>query len=236
MNPTADNKNRVAQTKSKLFKCWKKCAETEEGTIMLKCLLESDIGTNDLENFLNKQQGCRKSKGKGGGSRAGNKDKVKGIRFLMQCKITDNIQLETELRKERAKLRKALETLMGGKNMKGMRNFVTKTKKYVVRHRESVRKKYHDKIKHLSMKNAKKEKCDILPETLNRYSASAVFQEECLMAAEELSGPVIVEDCDDDKLSLNEDEVEVLMKGPKFSVYRSCDRETFLECMEAAFA
>ena len=140
---------------------------------MMKCLLESDIGTNDLESFPNKQQDCRRSKGKG--SNCGRRDKKEWLRLLMSCKITDNIQLESELRGERGRLRGTLERQMGGKTAKCMRNFIAKVKKCVMRHHESVRKKNVDKVRHLSMKNVDKSKECLLPETLSRYSAAAVF-------------------------------------------------------------
>ena len=55
------------------------------------------------------------------------------------------------------------------------------------------------------------------------------------MAAEKLSGPVVVEDMKGQAVELDEDEISLLTKGPKFSVYKNCDREAFLEGMEAAF-
>ena len=78
---TAGLHDRVAKTKSKLQRCWRKCTEVEEGTVLLKSLLESDLGTNDLESFLNKQQECRNSRVKGKGTKAGGKDKLDCVRI-----------------------------------------------------------------------------------------------------------------------------------------------------------
>ena len=231
---TAGPSDCVAKTKSKLRRCWVKCAEVEEGTVLLRGLMESDLGTSDLEYFLLNQQECRKSVKKGKGSKAGGKDKLDCVRVLMKAKISDNIQLEVELRRKRERLRGVLETKMGGRNVRCLRNYIDKVKKSVAVIRESVRKKNFIKLQHLSKKHRDKKK-SILPEQLKRYTGTAIFQEECLMAAERLNGPVVVEDMDGEAVDLGEDEIALLSKGPKFSVYKRCDRESFLESMEAAF-
>ena len=55
------------------------------------------------------------------------------------------------------------------------------------------------------------------------------------MAAEKLSGPVVVEDANGDNVKLDDCEVALLTKGPKFSIFKRCTREGFIEAMEIAF-
>ena len=94
---------------------------TEETTAMLKRLLESNVCTNDLERFFDSQKKCRKSGGKS--ESLWERDRKIGVRIFMGIKIRDNMRLETELRSERANLRKSLERQMGGNTFLDEQNF-----------------------------------------------------------------------------------------------------------------
>ena len=44
-----------------------------------------------------------------------------------------------------------------------------------------------------------------------------------------------MEDENGKKVSLDENEIALLMKGPKFSFYKNLDKESFMEATEVAF-
>ena len=62
----------------------------EEGTILLRSLLKSDLGPSDLEYFLDFQEQSKNSKKKGMGTKNGKKDKLDGIRLLMKAMTTSS--------------------------------------------------------------------------------------------------------------------------------------------------
>ena len=176
----------VAKTRKRLLKGWKKFAAAEEVSVMLKRLISLEVTTEDLDNILDNQQNCRKSKKKGRGTREGERDRKKGAKVLMEGKINDNKQVELEELRERNSVRNELEKKMGGPKVNQYRKMIREIKSEVKKHRKKVRKKLEEKTEHLfeSQKPAE----EVLPETLRRYGAAGIFQKECLLAAQKLSG------------------------------------------------
>ena len=203
---------------------------------MLRRLKECQVGTEDVEHLMEQQLGTRRSVGRGKNSKVGRKERREGVVFLLDQKIKDNLLLECQRRKERGRARKGLERIMGGRNKRQCRNFIAGLSKEMEDHRSKVRKKNDDKVDFLVEKwRGEEKKKNSLPPSLSRYQGAKIFQEECLMAAETLGGAVIVEDENGETVKFDEDEIALLMKSPKFSVYRNLTKEDFMEVMEVAF-
>ena len=72
ISDTTANQKAVAKTKGILRTAWLKCTEAEETTRMLRILMKSGVGTNDLERFVAQQNNSKRAKkGKRGGREGG---------------------------------------------------------------------------------------------------------------------------------------------------------------------
>ena len=161
------------------------------------------------------------------------RDRKDTLELMLFSKIRDSKLQEGELRTRRTSVRKTIEYLVGGPNSRRYKNIIRSMKGRMVRFRESVRKKNVAKHEHLRKKYGVRNAGFELPEALERYGDCEIFSEQCKLAAQELKGPVVVED-EDHKVELTEDEIAFLTKGPSYCTYKVMDRETFLHNAEVA--
>ena len=103
------------------------------------------------------------------------------------------------------------------------------------RKRQEVRKQHKDQLRAILIsKIGRKDEKVKLPKELKRYKNARIFKEDArrLFKPETIIGPVMIglEDC-----LLDDDEIAVLCKGPKFCIWRILSKERYLVEAEKCF-
>ena len=98
----------IAKLKGALREDWLGVVRAEERTCFLRGLVMAGVGTNDVENFISKQEGIRFRRDHGRGHEK-DRDNVRG---LMQSKLDDSIWDADRRRDIRNKLRARLERML----------------------------------------------------------------------------------------------------------------------------
>ena len=223
-----DKEGDVAKLKGALWEDWLGVVRAEERTCFLRGLVVAGVGTNDVENFIAKQESIRfrrdNVRGKGN-----DRDNVVG---LMQCKLDDSIWDADRRRDMRNKLRARLERLL--QNKKSMyKRFIHKMRDKVVNERDMLKKTHSRKFREIRLKRSE-QKQFTLPDGLERYKNAKIFSDEHAgeFVTGEVLGPVIV---GGNTTLLSGDEVAALSRGPKFTIRRILSRERFLVELEKSF-
>ena len=161
--------------------------------------------------------------------------------FLMIKKTQDSKAEEDKKRKERARARQELETRFGSRTHKCKR-IINNTKTRINKQRQKIQQKHKKKISSYKSKTkAKAKKMNDkqkdpkkynIPRELDRYTDIKVFSSNEEITPEDMKPPVII----GEDVVLTEEEEEVLKLGPKFTLRRVLDRETFLVEVEKALA
>ena len=221
---SVSDRQMVAKVESDLWKAWRKCTKAEETTKVLGRLHSDGVGTNDLEAFEKRQARRRLGKGKG--------DRVEGIINLqMKTKLQNSVEWEVKVRKERDRIRLQFEKMTGRRSTR-CKTTINKIKDNMCKLRRTLQRENEDKVKHIRGKVKKKEEYQ-LPEELSRYSDAKIYKSDEEMEPETLRGPVTIVG-GKQKVSLNEDEITILTRGPKYAIRRILNKERFLIEMEKA--
>ena len=93
--------------KGALRQDWLRVVRAEERSILFKELISGRLGTDDVENFIAKQNGLKHSKG--GGRVKGYEEDRGRVTENMVKKLEDSLQDEKERRSQRNKTRSRLE-------------------------------------------------------------------------------------------------------------------------------
>jgi hypothetical protein len=137
----ANEKHTIASVESDVVRVWKRCMVAEERTRLLEDLLMEGLGTNEIEDFMDKQDNKKRGRGKG-------KRDSEVIEQQMKGKWDDCVQWERKMRRERGRLRGKLEKILGSKSTR-YRKFVNRTRDKIAKERLEIRRKNEEKVFHL---------------------------------------------------------------------------------------
>ena len=202
----------TAQDRRELRKITYQVVEAEERGVLIRNLLSKGVGFREEEEFWKKE----KLKLKGGKEF----DKKKGIvNLAMKEKLQDNYKHLVKLKKLRTKLAGRIENKVGMTTMRKIRSDIKNGTK-VIRHR--TKEKYKNKEKFLVRKYGRK-LCDGMDGLAGldkvdrlKYEGAKIFDPEHKWVTEAAKPPSIV--CSGtNEVTLNEDEMNWLKLGPKFS-------------------
>ena len=219
----------VARLEGALWKEWMGLVKAEERTNLLRGLLLLGLGTNDIENFVGKQESLRFRKDGDGKVSLVSRENVKN---LMGAKLSDS--------EDDVSVRKVLKDWLRNKLEKRMKNNVARYKKFCNKTRDNVNNlrkelklKNENKVRHIRMRRKQESKFKLPPE-LERYKYAGIFTEgaEEHFKPGQILGPVVV---GGNSSLLSKMEAMVLTKGPKFTISRVLSKEKFLVEMEKAF-
>ena len=223
-----DKEGNTAILKVALWDDWLGVVRAEERTNFLNGLVRAGVGTNDVENFISKQESIRFKRDRGGDEV--DRDNVRG---LMQSKLSDSIWDADRRREIRNKLRARLEMILMKKRKSEYKRFIHKVRDRVGKERADVKRLHEKKFREIRMKRTAETKFT-LPEGLERYQNAKIFSDDHSgkFVPDKILGPVVV----GGNLSLlSKEEVAVLARGPKFTIRRILSRERFLIELEKAF-
>ena len=219
----------VARLEGALWKEWMGLVKAEERTNLLRGLLLLGLGTNDIENFVGKQESLRFRKDGDGKVSLVSRENVKN---LMGAKLSDSEDDVSVRRVLKDWLRNKLEKRMKN-NVARYKKFCNKTRDNVNNLRKELKLKNENKVRHIRMRRKQESKFKLPPE-LERYKYAGIFTEgaEEHFKPGQILGPVVV---GGNSSLLSKMEAMVLTKGPKFTISRVLSKEKFLVEMEKAF-
>ena len=210
--------------REKLLGICKGIKEEEEKLNLLTTLQSKGLVTRDIMSFVNKQASIRTH----------NKwpDRLTGRR-AMSAKISDAHKTLQWRRSQNRLLKNTCLRLLGNKKHKlnrWMKSIRQETNRKS--HNGKTEKKYLKKIDHLSKiqkdmwrDKTPKYKASSVPHRLREYASLPIFKlPKDLPQPEELMAPFICHPT----IKLNENELAILKKDPKFSLMEQCDEESFM--------
>ena len=219
------SEGKAAKVESDVVKCWFRCMYAEERTKLIGELVYLGIGTNDIENHEAKQSQLRFGRDRG-------VRKTAIIQQSMKVKLKNCQDWEGVKRKERNMSRAKLEGLIDRKSTR-YKSFVNRTRDKINNTRREVQNKNMNKVAHLKAKVKMERWKWRLPENLMRYEETRIFSEDSTISPEELKGPVTIEG-GKQVVTLGQNEIKILTRGPKFTIRRCLNRERYMVEMEKA--
>ena len=205
--------------------------EAEENRRFLEVMRRKGIGTAEMEAVIQQQLKMKKVRD----------DKYKRRKELLNTlfgeKLDDAKAWEREQRKKRNRKRKEIEERMGKKS-KTYDRLISEIKDKTKRTRTKKRQEYEKKAKWLENKyrrRAEEQDKPDLPRWLEKYQECKIFMKACNMMAEQVKGPVLVEE-EGKPIPFSENEKKALSLGPKFCVFEKEDLEEFLSGIEISLA
>ena len=206
--------------REKLLDSCKKLKDEEQKLNLLTTLQSKGLVTRDIMSFVNKQASIRTY----------NKwpDNLTARR-AMSAKISDSFKSLQRLRVQGKWTKNIYFNILGRNRQKFNRLYKSIKREISEKHQIS---KNDKKIKHLSKiqkhmwgDRTPKYRASTVPTRLKEYSSLSIFKlPQDLPQPEELMDPFICHP----KIKLNENELRILKKDPKFSLMDPCDKETFL--------
>ena len=230
--PNGDTTDQLKQKTShmeiKVMRC-------EERNVFIGELIKLGLGTKEVENFIVKQERLRR--GTGGGILGDNDFREILLREremvdnAMKNKLTDSLVEAVEKKMELMNLKKRLWWRIGKESEK--RKFSNRLRDTVNLQRKKVKKEHKDQIRAIRI-DSKKLKEVKLPKELRRYRTAKIFDEDArkIFRPGEILGPVTV---GLEENLLDDEEIAVLRRGPKFCCRRILCKERFLIEMEKCF-
>ena len=210
--------------REKLLGSCKRIKEEEEKLNLLTTLQSKGLVTRDIMSFVNKQASIRTH----------NKwpDRLTGRR-AMSAKISDTYKTLQWRKSQNRVIKNTCLHLLGNKKHKLNRWMKTiKRESHEKSQDQKTEKKYYRKIDHLD-KIQKDMWCDrgprykasTVPQRLREFASLPIFKlPKDLPQPEELMTPFICHPT----IKLNENELTILKKDPKFSLMEQCDEESFM--------
>ena len=201
------------------FTCdsWDRLAVSQCRLEMLRILVKSDIGLNEVEDYnqeLNLKLKSRALRERGPLANRG------VVRVAMRTKLRDEVRLSNECMRERDKDRRRIKSIYGDKSvttkafLKGLKN-----ESDIIR--QDLRKKYLDKIAHLRRKFEKKrtELLENKPKKYHGFEDAKVFDKEKFEGIK--VNEIKVSQVGD--INLSDEEKSVLRLHPKFVIRDKID-------------
>jgi hypothetical protein len=195
-----------------------KVMEAELRSKLLKTLAKEGLATNEVAKFVFNQVKSRKVRKEN--------DYSDMIKSRMNEKIEDSKTDANILRKERKEKRKELGKLVNPESTK-YKNIMKKLESKKNRIKEQVKTKNSEKIKTYRKEQKDhhlRNKVSSHQEYPDQYAELRIFKNENI-PPEPLKPPVIASK----DITLTEEEIMVLSKGPKFTLRNIMDRATYLE-------
>ena len=207
----------------------------EERTVFLGDLIKIRRGTREVERYVRKQEELR-HESKENMTRDDVEEMMVRERDIvmnsMQNKLSDNISKGVRKGRELHQIKARLFWRM--KREVDRKKFTNTLNDRLCRKRQEVRLDHNNQLRAIRI-DCKKDDRMRLPPELKRYKKVKVFRKDAGESYKpgKAIGPVVVGL--EDKL-LDDDEIAVLCRGPKFCVRRVMDDERFLmECEKSCF-
>ena len=203
----------------KLEKCWKKLAQTESNVFLFSELLKRDISTQDIFFFALKQAKIRK---------VHKKLDPPLSRAAMRSKLNDACAMAIRQRQELKKLKLELLHSVEDKRFKQKR-MVKQIRLNVESFKQTLKAKDMNKITRYEllqnrMKEAQENSTFVLPKSLEKFRDLMVFSSgKIVLDGAEIDPPMVC----DENISLSQNELLLLSKGPKFSVRKDLKENEF---------
>ena len=223
---TASEVPTAKKLKGTVISEWKALVRAEERSNLLRELVWEGLGTDDVENFMDGQRYLRSESSNGEGR---DRDNIKNC---MINKVEDSVRDEEKRRHKKNRSRAKLERLLI-KSKSEYKRYINMVREKIAKLRRELRIENKNKVREIRIER-KKEKKYKLPDILERYENAKIFSDELAKEFKpgDKLGPVIVGG--NTKL-LSQDEIEVLCRGPKFTIRRILSKERFLIELEKAF-
>ena len=231
------NGDTTANLKQKTLTMALKVMRCEERNVFFGELLQAGLGTKEVENYIAKQEYLRREGLEGDigdvvqETIAGREREVVGK--SMENKLTDSLAEGVKKRQEFTNLKQRLWWRLTNKEEE-RRRIMNKIRDEVGRQRKKIKKDHKNQIREIRMDKKKKEKEQTLPKELLRYKDAKIFDKDArkLFKPGVVMGPVTV---GLEEGLLDEDEVAVLVRGPKFCCRRILCKERYLIEMEKCY-
>ena len=213
------SEGKVKHVVGKLEKCWTKLVHTESNMFLFNELLKRNISTRDVFFFALKQAKIRKIY---------KKLDPPLSKVAMKSKLNDACAMAHRLRQELNRVRQNLLMATGNRKFK-QKKLIKQTRLKIESLRTFLKAKNIDKISRyeslqIKMVDAQEASSFKIPESLEKFSNLKIFSSENLLKdGAEIDPPLIC----DDKITLSQDEINLLSKGPKFSVRRDLVENDF---------
>ena len=228
---TASMKQKTITMALKVMRC-------EERNVFFGDLIRARLGTREVENFIYNQEYLRREEG-AGGLREGDKHTIlererEMVGKAMENKLTDSLAEGVRKKQEFNILKDRLWWRLGSKKEEEKRRLMNRVRDEVGRQRRLIKKDHQKQIRQIRMDNKCKRKETSLPKELSRYKEAKVFSEEARLTFKpgEVMGPVTV---GLEEGLLDQDEIAVLRRGPKFCCRRILSKERYLVEMEKCY-
>ena len=202
---------------SKLVQKWRELTKVECSISLFASLLKKNIATRDIFHFVQKQANLRKA--------FKNLD-VPLTKAAMRCKMNDACSLAHRTKRVVNRLKSDLLQATGNKRylqrkiVKQVRALVTKEKLEQLR-KNDIKVSRYEKIQSKMAAEQSQQEFKI-PASIDQYKDLKAFNvEQKLEFSPEL--PMVY----DSSISLSQDELSILSKGPKFAVRQQLMEESF---------
>jgi hypothetical protein len=223
----------TAQLKQQTITMALKVMRCEERNVFIGDLIRSGMGTKEVENFISNQEYLRREAGLGGIGDKDRNDIIDRERDMvgkaMTNKLTDSLAEGVRKRTEFNNLKQRLWWRLGKKEEE-KRKWNSKMRDMVGRKRKEIQKDHKKQLRQIRIDLKQRVRDMSIPKELDRYREAKIFQKDArrLFKPGEILGPVTV---GLEEGLLDEDEVAVLRRGPKFCCRRIINKERFLvEC------
>ena len=204
-----------------------KLMRIEERTLFLGELVRINRGTKEVENFVRKQGGLRHEQWENMSER--DKDGIivrerEIVAGAMMNKLRDNISKGATVNKEFLNLKGRL--LWRIRREEEKKKFLHSMRDKVARKRQEVKRQHAHQVRAIRIE-VKQEVKIRLPKELKRYKDCNIFKQHAdkTFKPGTMLGPVMI---GVENLLLDEDELSVLCKGPKFCIRRILSKERYL--------
>ena len=205
----------AAPTERSIRRIWKNCTEAEEANRMLKILVSEGRGTGGVEAY---------SRGRAGRERWEDRGEVGRLQVVKEEMLSriDNSNakvrgLKKKRREETNKFRMSLPQNVFKRRMRKILEFAKDT-------RNTARQEQDQKVIWVGQKYGQKVDDFEVPSEVSEYSDCRIFQKNPEVVTEEVTGPVVV--CrEGEDLQLSSEEWQLLARGPKYCILRSCKEE-----------
>ena len=169
-----------------------KLVEAEERGKLLKELLRNNVCFNEEEFLIQKPD--RKFKVLGERKKVLDRKHEEMVKVTLKYKIRDNDLDGVRLRKKRDRLKGKLETILG-KGSQELRKILENVRVLGVKHRDRIKKKNRNKVKHLVKKHGRKTRSgwEELPRPWKKdMGYPGIFSEEENLVKEDVKEPMVV--------------------------------------------
>ena len=206
-----DQEGSIARQKVVVHDDWMGVVRTEERSNLLRGLLWEGVGTDDVENFVRKQEGLRFYKVGKIGDMLREREHIRGH---MESKLADNELDETVRRRKKDKGRSRLKKLLG-KRKSNYKRFVNRMRDEANALRRTLRGENKINIRGIVIERRKEANSFKVPEVIKRYANAKIFDDDLAKEFKpgEILGPVIV---GENASLLSKNEVSILARGPEF--------------------